>query len=67
MDLALKGNTLYADLYTDLVTLDISNPLNVLVKKYNEGVFPYRIYGNGFYNDSTKIISDWIKRDTTCY
>ncbi len=65
MDLALKGNTLYADLYTDLVTLDISNPLHVIVKKYNEGVFPYRSYGNGFYNDSTKIIASWVKRDTT--
>jgi len=64
MDLALKGNTLYADLYTDLVTLDISDPLNVVVKKYDEGVFPFRAYGNGFYNDSTKIITDWIKRDT---
>ena len=64
-DIAVKGNTLYADLYTDLVTLDISDPLNVVVKKYNEGVFPYRSYGNGFYNDSTKIISSWIKRDTT--
>ena len=65
MDLAVKGNTLYADLYTDLVTIDISNPRNIQVKKYNEGVFPYRAYGNGFYNDSTKIIVDWIKRDTT--
>jgi len=65
MDLALKGNTLYADLYTDMVTLDVSNPLNVSVKKYNEGVFPYRIYNSGFYGDSTKIIADWIKRDTT--
>ena len=65
MDLALKGNILYADLYTDMVTLDISDPLNVLVKKYSEGVFPYRIYNSGFYGDSTKIITDWIKRDTT--
>jgi hypothetical protein len=64
-DLAVKGNTLYADLYTDLVTLDISDPLQVSVKKYNEGVFPYRIYSNGFYGDSTKIIVDWTKRDTT--
>jgi hypothetical protein len=65
MDLAVKGHILYADLYTDLVTLDISNPLNVVVKKFNEGVFPYRIYGNGFINDTTKIIVDWVKRDTT--
>ena len=64
-DLAVKGNTLYADLYTDLVTLDISDPLHVAVKKYNEGVFPDRIYSNGFYPDSSKVIVDWTKRDTT--
>jgi hypothetical protein len=65
MDLALKGNILYADLYTDMITLDVSNPLNVSVKKYNDGVFPYRSYGYGFYQDSTKIITKWVKRDTT--
>ena len=64
-DLAVKGNTLYADLYTDLVTLDISDPLHVGVKKYTEGVFPDRIYSNGFYADSSKVIVDWIKKDTT--
>ena len=64
-DLAVKGNTLYADLYTDLVTLDISDPLNVVVKKYNEGVFPDRTYINGFYPDSSKVIVDWVTRDTT--
>lgn len=65
MDLAVKGNTLYADLYSDLVTIDITNPLNAIVKKYNEGVFPFRAYGNGFYNDTNKIIVDWIKKDTS--
>lgn len=64
MDIAVKGNILYADLYTDLVTIDISNPLNAVVKKYNEGVFPYRTYGN-FSADRSKIIVDWAKRDTT--
>ncbi|HJY22988.1 MAG TPA: hypothetical protein VJ279_08895, partial [Hanamia sp.] len=44
LDLAVKGNALYADLYSDLVTLDVTDPLNVVVKKYNEGVFPYRAY-----------------------
>src|SRR4030095_11803366 len=33
LDIAAKDNTLYADLYNDMVTLDISNPLNVQVKK----------------------------------
>src|SRR4051812_45913067 len=31
LDLAVKGNTLYADNYQDLVTIDISNPANVQV------------------------------------
>jgi hypothetical protein len=65
MDLAVKGKTLYADLYTDLVTLDISDPMNVVVKNYNRGVFPYRNYGYGFYGDTTKVITQWIRRDTT--
>ena len=65
VDLAVKGTTLYADLYTDLVTLDITDPMNVVVKNYNQGVFPYRNYGYGFYGDSTKIITQWIRRDTT--
>ena len=65
LDLAVKGNALYADLYSDLVTLDISDPLQVKVKNYNENVFPHRAYGNGFYGDTAKIIAEWTKRDTT--
>lgn len=48
-----------------MVTLDISDPLNVVVKKYNEGVFPFRQYGYGFNGDTTKVITDWVSRDTT--
>lgn len=64
IDLAVKGNALYADLYTDLVALDISDPMHVAVKKYVEGVFPHRFYGN-FYQDTSKMIVDWIRHDTT--
>ncbi len=67
IDLAVKGNTLYADLYTDLVTLDISNPLNVVKKTIVDGVFPERYYEGAIINDSSKIIYDWIKHDTTIY
>jgi hypothetical protein len=65
MDLAVKGNILYADAYADLVTIDISNPLNVVVKKYNKDVFPFRNYGSGFYTINGKVIVDWQKKDTT--
>jgi hypothetical protein len=65
VDLAVKGNTLYADLYTDLITIDISNPLSVQVTKIIENVFPHRFYNNGYRPDSTKVIMKWIQRDTT--
>ena|SRR5688572_7867773 len=64
VDIAVKGNTLYADLYTDLIAIDISNPQNVVLKKVVEGVFPDRYY-YGFRRDSLGIIASWEKRDTT--
>ena len=67
MDLAVKGNILYADVYTDLVALDISNPLNVSATKFIESVFPYRYWGGGLAADSNKVIVDWLKHDTTVY
>ncbi len=66
MDLALKGNTLYADSYSDLVTLDISDPLNVVLKKYTENVLPFPYYYASQINyNTTNKISGWIKKDTT--
>ncbi len=71
LDIAAKGNTLYADLYNDMVTLDISDPMNVQVKKIIDDQFPYRRYMNGFMQDSNLVIVDWQMRDTTvdfdCY
>ncbi len=63
IDIAVKGNTLYADLYTDLVALDISNPLNVIKTKIVDNVFPQRSYG--FNADSSKMIFEWARHDTT--
>ena len=65
MDLAVKGDILYADLYTDLIAIDISNPLQVTVKSFIENAFPFRMYSGGFAADRSKIIVDWEKRDTT--
>ena len=65
MDLALKGNTLYADSYADLVTLDISNPLNAILKKYTENVLPFPYYANNINYTSANKIAAWIKKDTT--
>ena len=65
VDLAVKDNILYADLYKDLVAIDISDPTNVVLKKTVEGVFPDRYYTNGFIPDGAMIIVGWNKKDTT--
>ena len=64
VDLAVRSNILYADMYTDLVALDISDPLNTKVTSIVEGVFPHRRYQD-FYADTSKIIVDWVRVDTT--
>jgi hypothetical protein len=65
VDIAVKGNILYADLYTDLVALDISNPLNVVKTSIVDNVFPHRSYGGGFYYAQGQIITEWLRSDTT--
>lgn len=65
IDIAVRGSMLYADLYTDLLVIDISNPLAPALKKTIPDVFPERRYVNGYFLDSSKVIVDWIKKDTT--
>jgi hypothetical protein len=73
-DMAITGNTLYADAYGDLVTFDISDPLNVVAKNFVANVFPdHAIYyygptlvqGAGFNPDSINVIVGYSTRDTT--
>lgn len=65
VDIAVKGNALYADLFTDLLVLDINDPLNPVLKQTVKGAFPERNYVNGYYLDTSLVIVDWIKKDTT--
>ena len=65
MDMAVKGNMLYADFYSDLVAIDISDPLHVVVTKFTENVFPERAWGNGFTPNTSQVIVDWVRKDTT--
>ena len=64
VDIAVKNNILYADFYTDLVAMDISNPLNISVVKIMSNVFPERFYYE-FNADSNKIIYEWVKKTET--
>ena len=44
VDVAVRGTTLYADSYVDLVALDISDPLNVTEVGRLTDVFPHRLW-----------------------
>ncbi|HMP92739.1 MAG TPA: hypothetical protein PKD90_07700 [Phnomibacter sp.] len=63
IDLAVRGNILYADMYTDLIAIDITNPDAVKLEKVLEGVFPHRRY-DYFTPDTSKIITNWVRVDT---
>jgi hypothetical protein len=40
LDMAIKNNMLYADSYIDLLTIDLSNPLNATLVDRDNNVFP---------------------------
>lgn len=67
VDLAVQGNILYADSQTDLVTIDISNPLAVQVVKRIENNFPSALqmpFKNTGVDASKGIVVDWIAKET---
>lgn len=66
IDIAAIGNVLYADSYIDLITLDISNPANVVVLKRNKNVLPYRIFTNGGIAEPAKgVVVNWDEETVT--
>src|SRR5690349_14411564 len=70
LDIAATGSILYADMYTDLVAIDISSPLKVTVRKIVDNIFPHRAYGGGFLVDAAatqgaSIISGWQEKTMT--
>ena len=62
-DIAVKGNTLYADMYSDLLAIDISNPRHVQITDMVINLFPAAGYGYGI--DSNLVITGYITKDTT--
>ncbi|HYH13719.1 MAG TPA: hypothetical protein VD794_00770 [Flavisolibacter sp.] len=68
VDLAVKGNYLYADSYSDIVVFDISTPTQVTARKFINNVFPLRssFYWNNTSNpDSIQVLVGYSQRDTT--
>src|SRR5690349_1845167 len=47
LDVAVSGHYLYADMYTDLLTIDIGDPLNAKLVDTSANVFIDRSFQNG--------------------
>jgi hypothetical protein len=68
VDIAIKGNYLYADSYSDLVVFDITNVKNIHTVQFINNVFRDR---NMYYlvtasnPDSAMVVVDYIAKDTT--
>lgn len=60
-NIAIRGNILYADMYSDLLAIDISNPSQARIEGTLWDAFPYR----NMTGDSTKVIISWNIHDTT--
>lgn len=65
-DIAVKGNYLYADSYSDIVVLDISNPNQVKPVHFTNNIFQeYSYFWTGKSStDSVMMITDYIAKDT---
>lgn len=61
VDIAIKGNNLYADSYMDLITLDISNPESVSLTCRHENVFQ----SNFGFQDNRGILVDYVQTDNS--
>ncbi|WP_338767254.1 hypothetical protein WAF17_05460 [Bernardetia sp. ABR2-2B] len=60
VDIAISGNTLYADSYTDLLVIDINTVTNPQLIERVENTFSNQIFGNNGYADPNYgIVVDW--------
>jgi hypothetical protein len=65
-DMAIKGDILYADLYSDLAAINIADPKHIMVAKYLTNTFPERSSNPASNNpDSINVITGWVSHDTT--
>jgi len=66
LDIAVRDNILYADMWGDLIAMDISDPKNANIVKEIKDFFTMRMYVNGINTAGIpdQVIVGWIKKDT---
>jgi hypothetical protein len=61
-DIAIKGNTLYADMYDALLAIDITDLHHVKITHQLEHLFIMRQYVNGYQITNDSVITGWTKK-----
>jgi hypothetical protein len=73
VDMAVRGNMLYADMYASLLAIDITDPRSPQVTSIVQNLFRtynavggYLVYDNsGNLTNNTRIVTGWVMKDTT--
>lgn len=66
VDIAVSGNYLYADMFTDMLTINIEDPRDARLESVTANVFPERIYqGSGFRPDTSMVVVDWVIKEVS--
>ena len=66
VDMAVKGNIMYADSFIDLVALDITDPYHVKEVSRVKSAYPVSMYTYGYISDTARlgVIVDYTRKDT---
>ncbi|HXL56939.1 MAG TPA: hypothetical protein VN958_11810, partial [Chitinophagaceae bacterium] len=63
LDIAVKGNILYADMYNDLLALDITDPHHVKITHTINNFLTGRTYVNGYVaNSDQQVAVEWKEK-----
>lgn len=68
IDMAIKGNILYADSYNDLMVFDISDPRHIMLVNRLTGIINYPANQDGMvigWNQADSIVTGYTSRDTS--
>ncbi|WP_291725784.1 LVIVD repeat-containing protein [Bernardetia sp.] len=64
VDMAISGNILYADSYTDLLVIDLAVVTNPKVVQRINNTFDKQVFGNNGYADPNYgVIVDWLEKE----
>jgi len=61
-DLAIRGNTLYADSYVDLVAFDVSNLEGIREVARLENIFNHYVVLGSFQNNDERVLTDFVQK-----